>query len=213
MSDLRPHHTVVLRLSTAALIGVVTAVVLAPVLGIAAALLAGWAALATTAVVWVVLVVWPMDAAATRAHATTEDPGRSVARVAALVGSVASLGAVAVVLVQTDRAGEVISWILAAIALLSVAASWLLIQVDYMLRVAHLYYSDPIGGIDFNQSDDPEYSDFAYFSLGVGMGYQVGDTSVRSNEIRRLVIPQALLAYMFGAVIIGTVVNLVLDLG
>ena len=45
------------------------------------------------------------------------------------------------------------------------------------------------------------------------MGYQVGDTSVRSNEIRRLVIPQALLAYMFGAVIIGTVVNLVLDLG
>ena len=57
------------------------------------------------------------------------------------------------------------------------------------------------------------YTDFVYFSVGIGMGYQVGDTSVRTNEIRRIVIAQALLAYLFGAVIIGTVVNLVIDLG
>ena len=79
--------------------------------------------------------------------------------------------------------------------------------------MARIYYAEPAGGIDFNTGDDPSYSDFLYFALGVGMGYQVGDTTVSTNQIRRLVVGQALLAYMFGAVIIGTVVNLVLDLG
>ena len=97
--------------------------------------------------------------------------------------------------------------------MVSVAASWALIQTDYMLRVADVYYGDPVGGIDFNQSEDPSYTDFVYFSLGVGMGYQVGDSAVRTNEIRRLIIAQSLLAYLFGTVIIGTVVNLVINLG
>ena len=77
-----------------------------------------------------------MDAAQTRAHATGEDPGRSVARLVALIGSVASLGAVAVVLIQTQNTSELESYLLAAIAVVSVAASWALIQVDYMLRIA-----------------------------------------------------------------------------
>ena len=46
-----------------------------------------------------------------------------------------------------------------------------------------------------------------------GHVYEVGDSAVRTNPIRRIVIAQSLLAYLFGAVIIGTVVNLVIDLG
>jgi uncharacterized membrane protein len=201
------------RSALAVVVGLVVGIVVAPLLGFAAGLLAAWAALATTSVVWVAVLVWPMDAEQTRVHATAEDPGRSVARLVAVIGSLASLGAVAVVLIQTRGTSELESYLLAGIAVISVAASWALIQVDYMLRGAHIYYGDPVGGIDFNQSADPQYTDFAYFSLGIGMGYQVGDTSVRTNEIRRLVIAQALLAYLFGAVIIGTVVNLVMDLG
>lgn len=194
-------------------IGIAAGFLVAPLLGLAAGLLAGWAAVAATNVTWVAVLIWPMDAAKTRSHATGEDPGRSVSRVVALIGSVASLGAVTVVLIQTQNTSELESYFLAAIAVISVAASWALIQTDYMLRVANMYYSAPIGGIDFNQDEDPSYTDFAYFSLGVGMGYQVGDSAVRTNEIRRLVIAQSLLAYLFGAVIIGTVVNLVIDLG
>jgi uncharacterized membrane protein len=193
-------------------VGVGALLVTGPFLGWAAGLLAGWSGAALTNVVWLAIVIWPMDAAHTRAHATGEDPGRSVARLVALIGSVASLGAVVVVLIQTQDTPELESYLLAAIAVASVAASWALIQADYMLRFAHIYYSDPVGGIDFNQDEDPSYTDFAYFSLGVGMGYQVGDTSVRVNAIRRVVIAQSLLAYLFGAVIIGTVVNLVIDL-
>jgi uncharacterized membrane protein len=194
-------------------IGVALVLLVGPFLGWAAALLAGWSGFAVTSVLWVALVIWPMDAAQTRIHARGEDPGRSLSRLAALIGSIASLGAVTIVLIQTQSTSELESYLLAGIAVVSVAASWALIQTDYMLRVANMYYGDPIGGIDFNQEADPSYTDFVYFSLGVGMGYQVGDSAVRTNEIRRLIIAQSLLAYLFGAVIIGTVVNLVIDLG
>ncbi len=182
-------------------------------LGVAAGLLAGWAAVCLTSVTWVLLLVWGMDAAQTRAHATAEDPGRALARTIAVVGSLVSLGAVAVVLLQTRGVSELASFVLAGIAVVSVAASWALIQVDYMLRVAAVYYSEPVGGIDFNQDEPPMYTDFAYFSVGLGMTYQVSDTNVRTNAMRRIVIAQTLLAYLFGAVILATVINLVTGLG
>ncbi len=213
MDTPRVRSSAALRSTVSVIAGAVVAVVTTPLLGFAAGLLAGWAALAVTATVWLVLVIWPMDAAQTRAHAGSEDPGRPVARIVAVAGSLASLGAVGIVLVQTRDSSTVESAFLAGIAVVSVAASWTLIQVDYTLRVARIYYTAPTGGIDFNQSEDPMYTDFAYFALGVGMAYQVSDTGVQTNQIRRLVIAQALLAYLFGTVIIGTVVNLVIDLG
>ena len=57
------------------------------------------------------------------------------------------------------------------------------------------------------------YTDFAYFSFGLGMTYQVADTNVRTDAVRRIVLAQTLLAYLFGAVILATVINLVTGLG
>ena len=193
--------------------GIAGGLAVGPFLGLAAALLTGWSVVAMVSVAWILVLTWPMDADQTRDHATREDPGRSVARVIAVAGSVASLGAVAVVLVQTRNASLAQAFLLAAIAVVAVAASWALIQVDYMLRYAHLYYRDPVGGIGFNQEEPPMYTDFAYFSVGLGMTYQVADTNVSRNEIRRVVIAQTLLAYLFGAVILATVINLVTRLG
>lgn len=207
------HAAVMVRAFASLIVGVIVAVIFWASLGAAAALLAGWATLAIVNVVWVTLIVWPMDAAQTRAHATAEDPGRQTARVIAIAGSIVSLVAVVVVLMQTTEASHATTFVYAGLAVLSVAASWALIQTDYLLRYAHLYYSHPVGGIDFNQVDDPCYTDFAYFSLGLGMTYQVADTNVRTNEIRRVVIAQTLLAYLFATVIVATVINLVTSLG
>lgn len=193
--------------------GVVAAAGTMPLLGIAGALLAGWAALGIVSVAWVLLIVWPMDAAQTRAHATAEDPGRRLARLIAILGSIASLGAAAVVIVEARHAPPLLSALLAGVAVLSVAASWALIQTDYLLRYAHLYYTEPIGGIDFHQDDPPRYTDFAYVSVGLGMTYQVADTNLSDGGMRRLVIAQTLLAYLFGAIILATIINLIASLG
>ena len=118
-----------------------------------------------------------------------------------------------VVAVQAQRASGPESYLLAGIAVLSVASSWLLIQTNYLLHYARVYYQNGDRGIDFNQEEPPEYTDFAYFSLGLGMTYQVADTNVTSNAIRRIVIAQTLLGYLFGAGIIATVINLITNLG
>ncbi|MGN8024779.1 DUF1345 domain-containing protein [Microbacterium sp. 22242] len=208
MSSLPLHHGWRVRALVSVVVGAGVGFVVSPLLGPAAGILAGWGALALVSVVWILLVVWPMDAVQTRTHATLEDPGRSVARVIAVTGSFASIAAVLVVVLEARHAGGWTQFALAGIAVLSVAASWGLIQTDYMLRYARLYY-DGSGGIMFNQHADPEYTDFAYFSVGLGMTYQVADTNVTRNAIRRLVIAQTTIAYVFGALILGTIINLV----
>lgn len=213
MTSARLPTEVLWRIISAVLVGLITGTATGLRLGLAAGLLVGWGAAALVTVVAVLIYTWPMDAVRTRSHATREDPGRRVSRLVAIVGSIASLGAVAVVLVQTKDApiGEAIA--LAAIAVFSVAASWFLIQTNYMLRYAHVYFTEPRGGVDFHSDDDPMYTDFIYFSVGLGMTYQVADTNVNTNEIRRIVIGQTVLAWVFATVIIATVLNLVTGIG
>jgi len=208
------HATTLWRLCGGIAVGIVAGVLVGAGLGPAAGLLAGWATGAVVVVVWVLVVVWRMDAEQTRLHATQEDPGRHATRLISIVGSLASLGAVALVLVRSGQAPQMESYLLAAIAVYSVMASWALIQTDYMLRYARIYYAaDPPGGISFNEHPDrPAYVDFAYFSVGLGMTYQVADTNVRTTAIRRIVIGQTLLAYLLGAVILATIINLVTSL-
>ncbi|UNK69830.1 DUF1345 domain-containing protein [Microbacterium sp. H1-D42] len=213
MAETADRAHVRLRLGCAILLGIAAGVGMGAVFGPAVGVVGGWGALALVNAIWVLLVVWPMDADATRTHALAEDPGRRTARLIAIIGSLVSLVAVGVVVLQARNAPELEGNLLAAITVLGVAASWALIQVDYMLRYARIYYSEPIGGISFNQREDPQYSDFAYFSVGLGMTYQVADTNVSTSEIRRIVVAQTLLAYLFGAVILATVINLVTSLG
>lgn len=205
-------HMPLVRIITSAIIGVVVGLSVGSVLGPAAGSLAGWGAAALVVSVWILLAVWPMDPERTRTHAVREDPGRDFARALSLLGSIVSLGAVALVVLQSNATDHARAGVLAAIAVGSVVATWILIQTDYMLRYARVYYSEPVGGIDFNEDDQPQYSDFAYFSVGLGMTYQVADTNVRSKQLRKVVIAQTMLAYLFGAVILGTVINLVTGL-
>jgi len=204
------HAWVALRGVVALVIGVLVCLALLASLGVAAALLAGWGVTALVAAGWSLLVIWPMDAAATRTHATAEDPGRRTSRVIVLLGSVASIAAVVVVLTQHRSAQGGMAFALAGIALVSVAASWLAIQAAYVLRLADEYYSGTVGGIEFAEA--PCYTDFVYVSFGVGLTYQIADTNLTTNRMRRIVIGQSLLGYLFGAVILGTVINLLAGL-
>lgn len=207
------HSTVLVRSVVALVVGLVVGTVLWILLDPWAGVLGGWGVTAGIAAGWILVVVWRMDAVETKSHATSEDPGRRTARIIAVAASTASFVAVAAVLIQVQHAPPVEAWILAGIALVAVAASWTLIQTDYMLRIAAIYYRDPVGGIDFNQDDDPMYTDFAYISFGVGMAYQIADTNLRTNELRRIVLFQMLISYAFGAIILATVINLVAGLG
>jgi uncharacterized membrane protein len=100
----------------------------------------------------------------------------------------------------------------AAIGLVGVFLTWAMLHLMYTGRYAYLYYSEPLGGINFNSNDQPSYRDFIYFSYNLGMTYQVSDTDVSSTAIRSVVLRHCLLSYIFGTVILAATINLVAGL-
>ena len=92
------------------------------------------------------------------------------------------------------------------------ALSWIMVHTVFTLRYARSYYSNPRGGIDFNESDLPTYLDFAYLALTIGMTFQVSDTNLTSKSIRRIALAHAALSYLFGAVMVALVINVVASL-
>ncbi|MFB9285993.1 DUF1345 domain-containing protein [Pseudoclavibacter helvolus] len=90
-----------------------------------------------------------------------------------------------------------------------VRASWALIQVLFTLRYAGVYYRSGGTGVDFNQPEPPEYRDFAYLALTIGMTYQVSDTNLTSTCIRREALRHALLSFILGVTVLAAMVNLV----
>ena len=177
------------------------------------ALVIGWIAAALTYTIWVWLRIHKLDAKATQSHATREDPSRGMADTLLVLASIASLAIVGFILVRAASLAGPNRLILAGLAIVSVGLSWTLIHTLFTLRYAYLYFDDTPGGVDFNQKEAPNYADFAYLSFTLGMTYQVSDTAIGSSEIRRTAMRHALLSYLFGAVILATVINLVAGLG
>jgi uncharacterized membrane protein len=104
--------------------------------------------------------------------------------------------------------------LLVGFAFLTVVVSWTVINTVFTLRYAHLHIRSKLQGIDFGPAVDtlPSYRDFAYVAFTIGMTYQVSDTTVRDPLIRGTVLPHAMLAYLFGVVIVAGGINLIAGL-
>ena len=172
----------------------------------------GWIAAGIVFVTWMWVTIWPMNAAATAAHACREDPGRAATETTVLVAAVASLGAVAVFLAG-GSSGPTAADGQAALTVVSVALAWATVHTIFTTRYARLYYIDTdSAGVDFNEQTPPQYSDFAYLAFTIGMTFQVSDTDLKTKAIRSTALRHALLSYMFGAIIIAVTINLVAGL-
>ncbi len=153
-----------------------------------------------------------MDGGQTASHATQEDPSKPVTRLLVLGASVASLIGVGYLLVQANSATGATQGLAAALGVVSVAVSWLVVHTLFTLRYAMLYYTGDDGGVDFSGSAEPCYRDFAYLAFTVGMTFQVSDTSVTTRVVRSAVLRHALLSYLFGSLILASAVNLIASL-
>jgi len=209
-----PHRHALLRVVVMMVLGIVAALLTGALGHWLIAPVIGWAVAAATFSTWVWIVIARQDAESTKAHATLEDSNREVADGLVVLLGVASLVALGFVLIPAGQADGIERFGLAALGLLSVALSWILLHTLFTLRYARLYYGgDSEGGIDFNQPEPPRYSDFAYFSFNLGMTFQVSDTAVTSHTVRTTVLRHALLSFVFGSVILATTINLIAGLG
>jgi len=155
---------------------------------------------------WVWQTIARSDVEATARIARAEDASRTAADAVLLSAGTASLIAVVFALAQAGHDGPPMRGLLTALAIGTVALAWASVHTVYLLRYARLYYSPPNGGIDFH-GEDPDYRDFAYLALTIGMTFQVSDTDVGAKRIRRVALRHALLSYVFGTVIVAITVS------
>ena len=200
------------RVTVAMLAGAVAGAVVSLVTVPSAAVLAGWDVAVVIYLVWVFIAVWRLDPGTTGRLAKREDPSSAVAELVVLAAGTAVLVAVGFALVRAGQATGGMKAYMITLGLLSVVLSWLVVHTVFMLRYARAYYSDPAGGIEFAGTEPPAYMDFAYFSFTVGMTFQVSDTTITSRAVRRITLQHALLSYLFGAVLLGLVINVVATL-
>jgi uncharacterized membrane protein len=203
------RRSAIQRLTVAFSIGLIAGIAASFLGPWALAALVGWDVAAIIFLAWVWLTVWPMDADLTGRYAHREDPRRALADTVVLTAAVACLGGVGFILVKAANATGGTKAFYLAVGVFSVVFAWAAVHSVFTLRYAAAYYAEPIGGVDYNQEDPPRFSDFAYLAFTLGMTFQVSDTDLTTETIRRLALRHALLSYLFGAVIIGLVINVV----
>jgi uncharacterized membrane protein len=184
--------------------------------GAAVALEASWSVAALVGldvaaivfIAWVWIGVGRSDTEATARIARAEDASRAASEAVRIGAAGASLIVVGFTLSQASHNHAPARGLLTALALMSVALAWSSLHTAYALRYARLYYSPPVGGIDFH-GDCPDYRDFAYLALTIGMTFQVSDTGLTGKRIRRTALHHALASYLFGTVIVAITVGAV----
>jgi uncharacterized membrane protein len=173
---------------------------------------AGWAVAAVVIALAVLPRILLMDSEQTKANARDEDFSRVTADFVVLAAAVASLVAIFFLVHEAGGRHGASKILLVLLAVAAVVLSWQTVQTVYTVHYGDLYYGDPIGGIDFNDDEPPDYHDFFYLAWTIGMTFQVSDTNLETKTMRRTAIRQALLSFVFVAVLLAVTINVVASL-
>jgi len=100
-----------------------------------------------------------------------------------------------------------------ALAGSTLVMSWLTAHVVFAIRYAHEWYDcddEPRlrQGLEFPGDTQPDYMDFLYFSLVLGMTFQVSDVQITSRRLRRLALLHGLVSFLYNTIIVALTVNI-----
>lgn len=99
---------------------------------------------------------------------------------------------------------------------LSVVLSWMFLNTMFAIHYAHSFYGDfgdKHSGLEFPDTKEPDYWDFAYFAIVIGMTFQVSDVQITSRYMRRVALLHSVISFFFNVFIIAITVNIVAGLG
>jgi len=200
-----------MKAGVGAIVGAVVAVI-AALLGVPdLSPLLGWAIAAGVFLVWAWSAAWPADPERTRALARHEDRSRKLVDVLVIAATFLSLVLVLFALVRSQQKDPVGS-AAAILAVVGVVAAWTVVNTVYAFKYARMYYIDDSHRFDFDQDEDPSYSDFAYTAFSIGMAYNAGNITQSSTPSRRIALGHALLSYFFGTFVVAVAINLITGL-
>jgi len=202
------------RVMTAAAIGAVAAFVVAWFVPWQLTVLVAWDVTAALVVGAVWVSIGGFTPEETKRFAVKEDDSRASTHLLLLGAALVSLVGVVLAFLKANEGMHRQEVLLEAFGVVTIVCSWLLVHTVFALRYAHVYYTEPEGGIDYKSKglEDPDYLDFAYTAFTVGMTFQVSDTDITRREMRHQVLRHALISFLFGAVILATTVNVIASL-
>ena len=196
------------------IIGIGVAVFLPGNLRLTTRLLAGWD---TGVAIYLVLIQWLMmrcNVDRIRRRAAEQDEGAFAILLLSIVATLASLAAIVIELGGLKQAPHSTTQVLLAGA--TILLSWAFVHTIFAIHYAHEYYGErrdgKIGGLAFPEDTKPDYWDFLYFSLVIGMTSQVSDVQVTSKVIRRVVSMHGVLSFFFNLTVLALTVNMVSNL-
>lgn len=205
------------RLLIAAIIGIIAGAIAPHALGAALRAVVGWDVGAGTYLILALIMAARADAASMRRRAGREDLTRwaflAVMASAAFFSMFAILGPVH----EAKSAPGGVSVGLVLLGGVTILLSWLFAHTAFAIHYAHEYYGDRgparAAGLIFpGKAEPPDYWDFLYFSLVVGMTCQVSDVQVATRSWRRLVLIHGLVSFLFNTVVLALSINLVAGL-
>jgi uncharacterized membrane protein len=112
-----------------------------------------------------------------------------------------------------DLSPEVRAFHIALVAA-TLLLSWLVTHTLFAIRYAHEYYEineasgDLARGLEFPGGQAPDYWDFFYFALVLGMTFQVSDVTIQARSLRRVATAHGILGFLFNTVILALSVNI-----
>jgi uncharacterized membrane protein len=196
------------RLFVSAALGLVLGFVLPDEWRTVTRLLVGWD---TGVAIYLVLALAAManaDTARIRRRAALLDEDQTVFLVLTAGAALASLGAIVAQLGAKENGHEPAHL---ALAVATIALSWAFTHTIFALHYAHEFYGagrSEDGGLAFPGKEQPDYWDFLYFSLVIGMTSQVSDVAVTSRMIRRTVAAHGVVSFFFNATLLALTVNI-----
>lgn len=142
-----------------------------------------------------------------RVSACRNDANRAVLLLLSVAVSFVILAAIATELMQGDSKHPYTLGLIVGTLVLG----WLFSNFIYALHYAHLFYSERDGGdsrgIEFPETKEPDYWDFLYFSICLGMTFQTSDVTITDGNIRRVVTLHCLAAFVFNLGVLGFTIN------
>jgi len=97
------------------------------------------------------------------------------------------------------------------VTFVTIVGSWLLLGVLYCFHYAHKFYNSTSKQPELKFPDDeqnPDYWDFAYFSFTLSVAVQTSDVAIMTRGMRKVVLSQAIMCFVFNLVILGLSINI-----
>ena len=183
--------------------------------GVAEAAALGWVVAVSLFLVLTALAIGPASPDRLRARARAQDASIWVIQALIVLAAVASLVAAIALLKKAE--GETVAMLASRIVLAGavVVLSWTAIHTVFAVHYAHAFYGDgpapgpdDAGGLLFPGNDPtPDFWDFFYFSLVLGMTCQVSDVQITGKHMRRLASAHGALSFFFNTVILALTIN------